>query len=163
MLNNKGFSLIEMYMTIVILALVMGVLVYGYLAGQTVFNGEKNISDAFIESTRTVESMSNEIKGGLRALTAQTTLFSFWRGDLNGNGSSEADEITTYSWDGTSGGNLLRTVSGVSTIVSRNVANLNFSYDSGTVSDIKAVTIALTSSLGGRAVTIESSAGMRNK
>lgn len=155
--GRQGFTLLEMYMTMTILVLVVGVLVFTFLAGQTVFNNEKNISDASLETARAVNLMSNEIRSGKQVTTASTTSFIFTR-DTGGT-----SEVISYSWNGVAGGNLVKTTGGNSMIISKNVTNFNLTYNSATLSNIETVTIKLTNAFGNQMVTAESSVNMRNK
>ena len=160
--NKKGFTLIELVGTMSILVIVMVVLVYTFLAGQAVFNNEKNTSDCFVEASKAIELMSKEIRSGIVVNSASSTSITFWYSDLDNDLTSEASEIITYSWGGTIGGNLVRTLNGASYNISRNVSSFNLTYDNATAANIKSISMKLSNTFGGKTVTIESTSELRN-
>lgn len=151
-----------MLIAISISALVVGTLVAAYLAGAGLFRSEVNISSIQLEAGRAVNTMSKEIANCLEVESASQTSLSVWLKDLNSNGTKEASETVTYFWDGTSGGNLMRTLSSNSQILSKYVKNFMLTYDNPSISQIKMVTISLTNSQGGEISTLESSIRIRN-
>jgi len=161
-MGRKGFTLIELIAVIAVLVLVTGVLVTMFLAGSDIFSSEKDISDIMLEGNRAMETMSDEIRSSRQVLTAQDTSCSFWLEDLNNNGTMEAGETVAYSWDGTAGGDLIRTAAGVSSVLSKYVDGCSFTYDSGTLSLITTVTLSLSLSSGSREKTFGSTIRIRN-
>lgn len=154
--------MIELVTVIAILVLVVSLLVTIYLAGADIFGTEKNLSDIAIEGDRAMKTMVDEIRNGREVTVADNRQFTFWMQDADNDTVIDSSETVSYSWDGTSGGNLLRAVAGVPFILSKYVNDLNFTYDSGTLSSIRSVNIRLTNSIGTDVHTLESTVRLRN-
>lgn len=160
--KNTGVTLIELLIAISISFFVIITIIVLYIGGIKIFGTELNISNIHIESKRAMNLMGNEIKDCLEIETALPTSFSFWWKDLNSNSSKEANEIVSYSWDGVDGGNLTRTISANSEIISKYVDNFNLTYNNQTISLIRTVNIKLTNLLNDEISTLESTVKIRN-
>ncbi len=154
--------MIELIIALSITVLVMGVLVYSYIAVVDVFRGEVDTSGIEIESSRAMEIMSKEMRGLNEIQSATGTSITFWGKDLNTNGTKEANEIITYSWDGTPKGELLRTVSGQQHPIARNVNAFEITYDSVLLPSIKKIDIKVVTGSGDQLSTKESTVTPRN-
>lgn len=159
---KRGYTLIELMITMMVMALVLIVLVTAYLAIGNVFNTENNISGTSIEATRAMDTMEEEIRNSLGIQTANSTTLTYWWQDTNGDGTFEPTEIVTYSWDGTKGDSLIRTCNGTTETLAKGVSNFKLSYDSAVQSNITMVTIDLSVSAGTSVSTLESTINIRN-
>lgn len=160
--KNLGVTLIELLIAISISFFVVITIIVLYIGSMKIFGTELNISNLQIESKRAMNLMSNEIKDCLEVESASPASFSFWWKDLNSNSSKEASEIVSYSWDGLTQGNLTRTISGSSEIISKYVDNFNLIYNSQVIALIRTVKITLTNSINNKISTLESTAKIRN-
>lgn len=154
--------MIELIIALSITAFVMIVLVYSYLAVVDVFGGEMNTSNIEIESSRAMEVMSRELRELNEIQAAASSSITFWGKDLNMNGTKEANEIITYSWNGASDGNLVRTVSGAQKPIAQHVNNFAVAYDNSTLTLIKKIDIKVVTGSGDRLSTKESTITPRN-
>ena len=160
--KRKAFTLFELLMVMMILVIVMGAAVAAFIAGAQVMNTEMNTTDNLIEANRGMDNMSGDMRNALDISAATATSITFWGYDNNGNGSKEASENITYSWDGTANGNLIKTTAGTSFKVCRNVKNFTLTYDNGTISLIKQINIKLSVSQGPDISTLETTVKPRN-
>ena len=154
--------MIELIIALSITVFVMVVLVYSYVAAVDVFRGEMDTTDIEIESSRAMEIMSREIRELNEIHSAAGSSVTFWGKDLNMNGTQEANEIITYSWDGTPGGDLVRTAASAQKPIARHVNSFAVTYDSPTVSSVKKIDIKIVTGSGDRLSTKESSITPRN-
>lgn len=161
-MRNLGITLIELLIAISISFFVVITIIVLYIGSIKIFGTELNISNLQIESKRAINLMNNEIKDCREIESASAIGLSFWWKDLNSNSSKEASEIVSYSWDGLAQGNLTRTISGSSEIISKYVDNLNLTYNSQVIALIRTVKITLTNSLNNEISTLESTVKIRN-
>ena len=161
-MKQKGTTMIELIIALSITVFVMIVLVYSYLAVVDVFGGEMDTSNIEIESSRAMEIMSREIRQLNQIQAASSNFITFWGKDLDMDGSSEANEIITYSLNGSSDMSLLRTVAGAQKPIALHVKSFVLTYDNPTISLIKTVSIKIVTGSGDRLSTKESTVTPRN-
>jgi len=162
MKSKKAVTLIELIIAMAISVFILGVLVASYIAGTSIFNSEMDRSAAFLEANKGISTLRIDLRNCLELTSAASTSISFWAQDANSNGSKEAAEIFTYSWNGTPGSSLIKTVSGTNTMVAKNISNFNLTYDSASLASIRQVNIKIASSSGKDIATLESSVKLRN-
>jgi len=161
-MKQKGTTMIELIIALSITVFVMVVLVYSYIAVIDVFRGEMDTTDIEIESSRAMEIMVREIRELNTIQSAASSSITFWGKDLNLNGTADTGEIITYSWDGTAGGNILRTVAGAQKPIARHVNSFVITYDNPAVALIRKVDIKVVTGNGNRLSTKDSSITPRN-
>lgn len=162
MLNKRGITLIELSISLVISVGILSVLVLVYVTGTRIFNSEMGRSSAYIEANKVMGSIRQDLRSCLALTSASSTTISFWAEDLNANSSMEAAEIYSYSWDGTSGSPLIRTISGSSTMMAKNIKDFALSYDSGSLASITEVSVKVVAGTAENIATVESSVKLRN-
>ena len=161
-MGQKGTTMIELIIALSITVLVMWVLVYSYLAVMDVFGSEVSKTDIEIEGSRAMSIVSKEIRELNEIQSGSATAITFWGRDLNGNGTKEAGEIITYSWDGTPGGSLVRTVAGAGKPIARLVWDFSITYDNPSPALAKQLSIKIVNASGDRFSTKESTIAPRN-
>jgi len=121
--NQKGFSLIEMMVVVVILGLiVLGLVTFftggakSWVAGQSQLEAQRNARQA-------IDRMVREIRHGNLMTSKLEYSISVSIPELNGSAYN-----VKYSWSGTPGGSINREVSGASNIVIDSVKTLKFTY-----------------------------------
>ncbi|MFA5103774.1 MAG: type II secretion system protein [Candidatus Margulisiibacteriota bacterium] len=159
---KKGITLIELIIAMAISVAILAVLVMAYVAGSKLFNSEMSRSAAFLEANKAVSTLRSDLRSCLELTSANATGISFWADDLNSNGTREANEIYSYSWNGTAGSPLTRTISGSSTMIAKDIKNFLLTYNSGTLASITQVDIKVTAGTAENAATFESSVKLRN-
>jgi len=162
MKNRMSVTLIELIIAMAISVFILGVLVASYIAGTSIFNSEMDRSAAFLEANKGISVLRIDLRNCLELTSAASASISFWAQDANSNGSKEAGEIFMYSWNGTPGSPLIKTVSGANTMVAKNISSFNLTYDSASLASIKQVNIKIASSSGRDVATLESSVKLRN-
>lgn len=160
--KKRGVTLIELVIALTISVGIMGILVVTYVAGSRIFNAEMDRSASFLEANKAVNALRSDLRSCLELTNASSASISFWAEDLNSNGTKEAGEIYAYSWNGTPGSPLIRTVSGNNTMVAKNIHNLLFTYNSGSLSSITQVDIKIVAGTSVNIATFESSIKLRN-
>ena len=123
--NEKGFSLIEMMVVVVILGLIVLVLVTfftggikSWIAGQYQLTAQRNARQAMDRMVREIRHGESINGGNNNSITVVIPA-------LEGAGS---EYNVTYFWSGTYGDSINRTVSITSNPVIDNVQNLAFTY-----------------------------------
>ncbi len=162
MKQKKGATLIELIIAMAISVGIMGVLVMTYVVGTGIFNSEMDRSSAFMEANKAVNALRGDLRSCLELTGATSTSISFWADDLNSNGTKEANEIYAYSWNGTAGNPLMKTISGNSTMVAKNLNELLLTYNSASLTSITQVDIKITTGTADNVSTLESSVKLRN-
>jgi len=157
LINKKGFTLIEMIIVVSISVVIIAIIAQAYIASTRVFQQETGRADIWLEGNHSLGVMSKEIMKSRKIISAGNQSLSLWLEDLNLDNTSEANEIISYSLQQ---GNLMRTSSVDTTILSGHVTNLNFSYDQPLNPSL--ITIDLTLSDGQLLNTFEVKAKLRN-
>lgn len=162
MRTKKGITLIELSIALALSVGIMGILVLAYVAGSRLFNSEMDRSAAFLEANKAISSLRGDLRSCIELTSATATSISFWADDLNSNGTKEAGEIYAYSWDGTPGSPLIRTISGSGTMMAKDIKYFLLTYNSGSLASTTQVDIKVTAGTGENAATFESSVKLRN-
>ncbi len=122
--NQKGFSLIEMMVVVVILGLiVLGLVTFftggarSWIAGQSQLEAQRNARQA-------IDRMVREIRHGEVVTTGTTTSITVTIPALG----SESTYNVTYSWSGNTWDPINRIVSSGTNPLINNVQNLHFTY-----------------------------------
>ncbi|MBI4845767.1 MAG: prepilin-type N-terminal cleavage/methylation domain-containing protein [Candidatus Omnitrophica bacterium] len=108
--NNavRGFSLIEMLLTIAILSLIIYP-IYEFLnQGTLAWELGENKTETVQNNRIGLDKLCDEIKHARQFYTINSTQIRFWWRDLNEDEIADADEILTYRWSGASGDDLTR-------------------------------------------------------
>lgn len=158
--NVRAFTLLESIMTIALISGIIAVAVMAFTVSAGIFSSELASSALKHKTKNSMERMTRELRGALQIISAEPSGVTFWWRDTNFNSTAEADEIVSFSWNGSPGGDLIRTSAGMPFIMMRDVAGLNFSYDSP--GNIEVITITLTGAKNNIISTIESSVKLRN-
>ncbi|MBU1086277.1 MAG: hypothetical protein KKD05_02025 [Candidatus Omnitrophica bacterium] len=107
-LNKSAMSLVELLCTVAILALILypiyEFLRQGALSWETGENKTEVIQNARIG----LDKMCDEIKHSREFYTITANQIRFWYADTNDNKIADNNEILAFTWDGTSGTDLLR-------------------------------------------------------
>lgn len=161
-MKRKGITIFELSLAMLVTSMVVIVLVAAYIAGSSVFNSEMNTSDSLLEANKGLGMMTRDLRNCYEIMSAGPAQITFWFDDLNQNESREAEEIVTYSWNGTVDGNITRSVTPDTYSITKHVRELVLTYDSATLADIRQVNIKLTVGVGDSTTTLESSVRPRN-
>jgi type II secretory pathway pseudopilin PulG len=158
--KSSGFTLIEAIISLTILTVVMGVIVYTYLAATRLLSSEFEDSDVTYQMNKAMDRMSGELRSARQITSASSTSITFWYNDNNNNNTREATETASYSWTGGTVEAIFRTVVASTERIANNISNLTLSYDN--VLDIGRITISITGHKNSTVSTIESSVNCRN-
>lgn len=142
------------------ISLVVAVIIMAFIISLRLFSEELSTADLKYEAGTAMERMIKELRGAKEIVSAEAALVSFWWKDLNENLSREADETVAFSWDGTPGNPLFRSIGTDSVKINNHVHYLLFSYV--IPSDIEIINISLTVLEGQNIYTSESSVKLRN-
>jgi len=126
--NNKGFSLIEMMVVVVILGLiVLGLVTFftggtkSWVAGQSQLEAQRNARQAIDRMVREIREGKNITTGSETSITVSVPHF-----DVNGNIDSYND--VNYYWSGNTWDHINRIVSLGTNVLINNVQSLAFTY-----------------------------------
>lgn len=125
--SQKGFTLIELIMVIVITSIIASVAAMLILEGAKSYQKEVSYSDIHNQGRLAIERMTREIRSGRQASEVGTTVI----GAITGNPTNSLifTDVTgttiTYSLSGTT---LNRTVSGTPSPLANNVTTLQFRH-----------------------------------
>ncbi|MBU1043034.1 MAG: hypothetical protein KJ915_01395 [Candidatus Omnitrophica bacterium] len=107
-LKRSAMSLVELLCTLMILSLILypiyEFLRQGALSWETGENKTEVIQNARIG----LDKMCDEIKHSREFYTISANQIRFWYADTNDNKIADSNEIISFTWDGTSGTDLLR-------------------------------------------------------
>jgi len=156
--NRKAVTLAEMIIAMAISVSLLAVVVLTYTTVTRVFQQELARTEIWFEGNKSLMQMTKEIRGSRKVVSAEAQRLTIWPQDLNLNYSIEASELISYS---VTGGNLTRTSSTDSMILTSQVININYNYDKP--SDPSLVIIKLTLGSGASLSTFESKVRLRNK
>jgi prepilin-type N-terminal cleavage/methylation domain-containing protein len=159
-MRKKGFTIIELLISMAMLLTLLMVIFMVYNVGNKMMISENSRTDLMIEGSRAVDSLTKELREARTITTSEARSITFWR-DLNGNSTMEANEIIKFSWSGTSGDRLKRTVlSTQESTLSNYVQNFQLTYDNP--SNIKLITMTLRVGQGTETMSFEASVRPRN-
>jgi len=159
-MKNKGFTLLEAIIAMSVLMLAIAVVFYGYISVAKIFTEEMADTDIMIETTRPIEQMTKELRNSLQIISSTSHSVTFWHSDTNDNGTMEAGETISYSWAGTPGGDLIKTVSSDAFIVANSVRDFTLTYTTSLGATL--INCSITVSKGGKTSTAEASIKCRN-
>ena len=160
MKTNKGFTLLEATLAMVMITIIMAVIFMALILSSQIFSGELLKSEVQHETSRGMERMAKELRGALEIVSSSSQDITVWWKDLNESSTRESEETLTFSWSGVEGDPLMRTISAETIILANYVTNFELTYDDP--DDIKFATITLTSSKNNFTSTLESSIKFRN-
>jgi prepilin-type N-terminal cleavage/methylation domain-containing protein len=121
--HTPGFTLIELVITTVLVAIMLSAIWMVYNTGFKAFYSQWTRSGIKGELGRASVNISNELRAATAITSAQEESLSF-TADSDSNG---ADETIQYTWSGVAGEDLNR-VSSVTIPVVHSVSSLSFSY-----------------------------------
>ena len=159
-MKNKGFTLLEAIIAMAVMTFAIGIVFYGFLAVANIFTEEMAETDVGFETNKALEQMTTEMRNTLEIVSSGDTDITFWHKDLNQNNSREANETISYSWNGTIGGDLIKTTDGTPVIIAKGVNAFSLSYDSS--SEATLIDISITIFANNEIGTLESSVQCRN-
>jgi Tfp pilus assembly protein PilW len=162
MRSKRAVTLIELSIALILSVGILGVLVIAYVTGTRLFNAEMGRSSSYMEANKALNSLRTDLRSCLALTSASATGISFWAEDFNANSSMEANEIFSYSWNGTPGSPLIRTISGSSTMMAKDIQSLALTYDNASLASITEVSIKVAAGTAGNIATLESSVKLRN-
>ena len=167
MRGRRGFTLIELIITVVLVVILVGAL---WMVFNTAF-GSFYSQDFRVrikgEAGRAFIRMEKELREATSVTGAQAASLTFTV-DADDDG---ADETVQYVWSGTAGDPLSRTSGGATTPVVSKVTNLALSYYNAsnallsspvTASQVRAVAFDLTATEGDEAFQLRSRVRLRN-
>lgn len=143
-----------------VLTVAVAVIFYGYIAATNIYTEEMSDSNLMIEANRPIEQISKELRSARQIVNAGSRSITFWYKDTNNNSTREAGETISYTWYGTSEGNLYKTVSADAYIVATGVKNFALTYNSTTAASLITINIAVKK--GTKTGTVESIIRCRN-
>ena len=127
-MSKQGMTLMETIMAMALMSILGGLFVYMYVASTRVFQSEFSRSELRGSGSTALERIGGILREA-RALDQITaTSVTVWQ-DLNTNANREVDEIIQFSWSGTPGDPLLKTVNAQSVPFLKGVQSFTFSYD----------------------------------
>jgi prepilin-type N-terminal cleavage/methylation domain-containing protein len=123
--TRRGFTLVEMVVSTLILAILIAVL--GSVATLTAraTNNRGLPTTQLAEGAEIIDRISGELRTALSFSERTARAVTFTVPDRNGDG---APETLRYTWSGTPGEPLMRSVNGVPAVVAGRIYNLDFSY-----------------------------------
>lgn len=160
MKKSKGFTLLELMISMVALSFAIYVIFYAYVEITKIFTAEMTDSDISFETSKAMDRMGRELQQAREITSKSSTGITFWYRDTNNNSTREADETVSYSWTGGSTEAIFRTVVSTTERIANNINNLTLTYDDATTP--KRVTISITGRKNSTLGTIESSVKFRN-
>ncbi|MFC1560203.1 type II secretion system protein J [Candidatus Margulisiibacteriota bacterium] len=159
-MKSRGVTLLELIVAMAVLSIAIAAVFYGYVAVANIFTEEMAETDILIEINRPLEQMTKELRGALEIVSSSSNNIIFWHKDLNDNSTREVAETISYSWDGTPGGDLIKTVSAESFIVGKGIQDFALTYTVTQGATLIDVNIVISS--GTSTGTLESSIKCRN-
>jgi hypothetical protein len=106
--NQDALSLIEVLITISILALVLYPLYEFLRQGALSWETGENKTEVVQNARIGLDRMCDEIKHAHKLYSIAPATIRFWWKDVNDNDIADANEILTFFWSGTSGNDLTR-------------------------------------------------------
>jgi prepilin-type N-terminal cleavage/methylation domain-containing protein len=160
MKRSKGFTLLELMISMAVLSLAIAAVFYIYVETTKIFTDELTDSDMNFQTGKAMDRMSRELQQALKITSKSSTGITFWYQDTNNNGTREAGETVTYSWVGGTTEAIYRTVVSTTERIANNINKLDLSYDNAASPEM--VTISITGRINSTVSTIESSVKFRN-
>lgn len=156
--TNKGFTLIELLISMVLSAIVMGVLIDTFITQRKTYNAQEMIAEMMMNARIGMEMIAREVRmggydpagTGFDGITYNPTQLQI-RADLNGDGDTlDTDETVIYSYDNINK-LIMRNANGVNEALSENITYLTpFVYldsdgiETTTTSQIRQVRVKIT-------------------
>lgn len=165
---KKGFTLIELIITIALFSILAISVFWTFMVGLRVWDSGKNRADVRQEGNLAIEIMTRELSQASSITIADSDKVKF-SADLNDDGEIESITLNV------GGSNLNRTVEDVAVALAKNVSTLQLAYydfnnnlldvpvAAGQRADIRLITIVLTMNKGEEAVTLSSGVYLRNQ
>ena len=154
-MGKKGFTLIEVIIVIVILAIVSAISIHFLISSLKVYTMTVNQKTLFDEGKLALERMCRDIRDANSITGSTATSITFIRTHATGTGQDTADETITYRWIGS---NLEKVKASTPYVIAANV--FAFTVTRGADDEIKMV---LTLSLGtGENVTLQTKVYPKN-
>ena len=125
MKKREGFTLIEMFLVMGLLPILLGAVTYTFVIGLRVGDVGMPAVGVRKEASFSLRIISEELRQAIAVTAADLHTLTF-QADLDRNG---VVEISTYSWSGTPGDNLVRTQDGIETpALAKSVQDASFQY-----------------------------------
>ncbi|HOX09034.1 MAG TPA: hypothetical protein PLV09_00875 [Candidatus Omnitrophota bacterium] len=173
--KRRGFALIELVMSVFLVAALLGAVVMVYNFGFDVSYSQWKRTGIKGETARTLSSISAELRCADSVVSGQALVNSIrFTVDYDGNG---AEETIQYTWDNTAGNPMDRTFTSTVPVINSTVAavhsvdSMAFSYyDTNdnllafpvTASQVRAVAVTITVIDGDETFTLRSKVKLRN-
>ncbi|MFH0887521.1 MAG: prepilin-type N-terminal cleavage/methylation domain-containing protein [bacterium] len=158
----KGLTLVELLISMAVMSLLFLVIFETFSTAFKIYSGETSRTDNLAEANRAMDTMQKELRFAREMRSAAATNVSFWYFDENSNSTSEASEIITYSWNGTAGGDIIRAKGTSSNILAKKVQSFGITYNSGTLANIRTITLSLQIKEGDESIYLHSTVRPRN-
>jgi len=165
--NSKGFTLVEIVITIVLIGILSGIAAMIILQGVRAYSGEQSRSDVHYQARIAMERMTREIRSARLASETGTVI----SGAITGNPTSSF--IFTDLSGGTiryslSGADLMRTTGGMPVLLAQGITSLEFRhYDKAgaptlTAANLWVVELGLVAQQGGETLDLRTRVHPRN-
>ena len=122
--KTAGFTLLEMILAAMAFSILMSVTVVPFVVilkeTQSTLTRNAIRQDAVLA----IERFSRDLNEAREITSAQTSSITLWWQDTDSDGVRDADELITFSWDGTAGNPFIRS----SVNIALNVNNFTLSY-----------------------------------
>lgn len=122
-LRERGFTLAELIITMVMVSVLMGAIGLAYNVGFRVFYSHKTRIGGKSEAGRSLSTMAQEVRTAVSVTSAQASSLTF-SADTDNDGINESIQ---YSWSGTAGAPLQR-ISTLTTLLASSVNSLSLTY-----------------------------------
>jgi prepilin-type N-terminal cleavage/methylation domain-containing protein len=124
---RRGFTFVELVITLAVLALIMGALSSAVLIGSRAAPSRSTTADADLAAEQAHDLIASELRYAQTLLQSSPTGVTFTVADRNGDGKAE---VIRYSWSGIAGAPLLRQYNSLDAAeVLSDVHELGFEYD----------------------------------
>ncbi len=156
-MRECGFTLIEAMIAMAMIGVVIVVIFISYIVSSRIFSEEMEAGGTLLEATKSLDTITSELRQSREILSAQEQNITFWWKDINSNSSREANETITYSWSGREGDPTLRIIGSDVRALANDVKNFSLTYDNP--ANPKTITIKIEI---GNLYTLEGSVSPRN-
>lgn len=126
MRNNRGFTLVELMVTVTIMSLVLLMVVSFYRSGMFAYTRYNERQERISQWDRALESISTELAAAARVDFVEPYRLGFTERDRDEDGYRIPGELVIYEWRGDQNRSLIRIRSGVETVVLPRIETLEF-------------------------------------
>jgi len=157
-MKKYGYTLLELIISMAIMAIIGGVLIGFFSASFRILNSETNRSSLRITIESAMAQFENDLIPAKLVNSMGASSINFWT-DMDYDSTQDSNEVFSYSL---SNGNLVRTVAGVSKNILYGVTGFNLSYDSAQAASVHLVSLTLTATSGTDSLTVKDQIMLRN-